>query len=117
MRQGSLRSGDIVWADFDPSIGHEFQKKRPAVVIEADNLLLQSSLATIIPITSNMGSSVIADDVVLMRDDQNKLYVDSVIKVQYITSFDYGRFDKKIGRINADTVSQIKSYLKKHFDL
>lgn len=117
MTQGSLRSGDIVLADFDPSVGNEFQKKRPAVVIEADALLPQSSLATIMPITSNMGSSVIADDIVITRDAQNNLYADSVVKVQYITSFDYSRFDKKIGRINVSAVSQIKAYLKKHFDI
>lgn len=118
IQRGALRFSDIVLTNFDPSIGHEFQGKRPAVVIETDAQLSQSTLATIMPITSNMGGGVGADDdIPLFPDAQNNLFSDSVIKVQYITSVDYDRFCKKIGRVDANTLAQIKLYLKKHFDI
>jgi len=116
MQKGDLEFGDVVWVEFDPSIGHEFQDKRPAIVIQSDEQLKRSNLVTIIPLTSNTGNTI-SDDIVVVMDSDNNLRTDSVAKVYCITSFDYSRFDKKIGKINADVSAAIKLYLKKHFDL
>ena len=44
--------GDIVQVSFDPSIGHEQRKTRPAVVVSADDFNLRSSMTMVVPITS-----------------------------------------------------------------
>lgn len=116
MRKGDLEFGDIVWVEFDPSVGHEFQDKRPAIVIQSNEQLKRSNLVTIVPLTSNKGNAT-PDDIEVVVDSENHLRTDSVAKVYCITSFDYSRFDKKIGKINTDVLIVIKSYLKKHFDL
>ena len=116
MRKGDLKFGDIVWTGFDPSVGHEFQDKRPAVVIQSDAQLQASNLVTVIPLTSKIGNRM-PDDIMITPDAQNNLRSDSIAKVYSISSFDYQRFDKKIGEIDTTTVSAIKDYLKKHFDL
>lgn len=116
MQKGDLEFGDIVWTEFDPSVGHEFQNKRPAIVIQSNEQLQASNLVTVIPLTSNTGNCT-ADDIIIPADFQNNLKVDSIAKVYCVTSFDYHRFDKKIGVVNASTTSLIKEYLKKHFGL
>ncbi|MDP3934919.1 MAG: type II toxin-antitoxin system PemK/MazF family toxin [Candidatus Giovannonibacteria bacterium] len=116
IRKGDLEFGDIVLVSCDPSIGHEFKGKRPVVVIQSDEQLKRSNLVTIVPLTSNTGNTI-SDDIVVVTDSDNNLRTDSVAKVYHITSFDYSRFDKKIGKINANVSDAIKSYLKKHFDL
>lgn len=48
-----FNQGDIVYVDFDPTLGHEPQKRRPALVISDgyfNNVL--SSLTVVCPITS-----------------------------------------------------------------
>ena len=48
-----FNQGDIVYVDFDPTLGHEPQKRRPALVVSDDyfnNVL--SSLTVVCPITS-----------------------------------------------------------------
>jgi len=115
MRKGDLEFGDVVWVDFYPSVGHEFQNKRPAVVVQSNEQLKKSNLVTIVPLTSNTGNTT-PDDIMITKDFDNNLSSDSIAKVYCITSFDYFRFDKKIGKINADISIAIKSYLKKHFD-
>ena len=39
--------GDIFLVDFDPSTGHEFQKMRPAIVIESDEQIKKSNLMSV----------------------------------------------------------------------
>ena len=116
IQKGDLEFGDVVWAEFDPSVGHEFQNKRPAVVIQANEQLQKSNLVTVIPLTSN-NQNITQDDILVCADTINNLRNDSVAKVYCITSFDYSRFSKKIGKISGDIEDSIKTYLGKHFDL
>ena len=50
-----LEQGDLIELDFDPTLGHEPRKMRPAVVLSVgffNNVL--SSLVVVCPITSNV---------------------------------------------------------------
>ena len=116
IQKGDLRFGDIVWTKFDPSVGHEYQDKRPAIVIQSNEQLNKSNLVTVIPLTSQSGN-LAGDDILIPANQENKLRIDSVAKVYCITSFDYRRFSKIIGKINVKSVSAIKYYLKKHFGI
>jgi len=112
----NFKQGDLCLFNFDPSIGHEYQGKRPAVVIQSDQQIKKSSLITVMPLTSNT-ERFIGDDIIIKRDDKNRLYSDSVIRVYNIISFDYQRFINKIGDIDDNSLDKIKKYLKKHFNL
>jgi mRNA interferase MazF len=46
--------GDIVWLDFDPQLGHEQAKRRPAIVLSADRYNRLTGLAIFCPITSKI---------------------------------------------------------------
>ena len=116
IQKGDLEFGDIVWTEFDPSVGHEYQDKRPAIIVQSNEQLKRSNLATIIPLTSR-SNNIISDDISISADVENKLRTNSTAKVYCITSFDYSRFVKKIGRVGNEEILQIKNYLRKHFDL
>ena len=116
IQKKSLKFGDIVWVDFDPSIGHEYKFKRPAIIIQSKKQLQKTNLITIIPLTSNINNCM-EDDILVLVDDNNNLRRDSVVKVSCITSFDYSRFNKVIGKISDEVIIKIKTYLKKHFDI
>ena len=108
--------GEVYLVDFEPSTGHEYQKQRPAVVIQSNEQLKRSSLVTIMPLTSQTGKKL-TEDILVKKDHANRLFIDSVIKVHCITSFDKTRFLKRLGVIDAQTLGQIKEYLRGHFDL
>jgi mRNA interferase MazF len=114
--KGELRSGDIVWTNFDPSVGHEYQDKRPAIVIQSDNQLQKTNVVTVAPLTSVMKNKL-TDDLLIIANSTNGLKTDSIVKVYCLTSIDYSRFIKKIGVADNEILEQIKQYLKKHFDL
>jgi mRNA-degrading endonuclease toxin of MazEF toxin-antitoxin module len=116
MTKGEISFGDVVWVEFDPSVGHEYQNKRPAIVVQSDEQLKKTNLVTIIPLTSQKGNCM-PDDILVEACKENNLMSDSLAKVYCITSFDYARFEKVIGKVNKAVEIKIKNYLKKHFDI
>lgn len=48
----ALEQGDIIEVDFNPSIGHEPAKRRPAVVVSVFGFNTRSSLISVVPITT-----------------------------------------------------------------
>ena len=43
--------GDIIWIDFDPSVGREIKKRRPAVVLSSYHYTAMTNLVLVSPIT------------------------------------------------------------------
>jgi mRNA interferase MazF len=116
LKKGEVKSGDIIWTQFNPSVGHEFQDKRPALVIQSNRQLAKSNLATVMPITASV-SKKRDDDIIIEPNIKNNLRCASVIKVYDIISCDYQRFFGKIGVIEEGVMDKIKEYLKRHFGI
>lgn len=111
-----MKQGEIWLMEFLNSVGHEFKGVRPALIIESDFQISKSSVFTILPLTSNMNNQL-RDDILVVKDSQNKLFCDSILKVYRIQSFDSARFNKRIGIVKKDILKQVKDYLRSHFDL
>jgi mRNA-degrading endonuclease toxin of MazEF toxin-antitoxin module len=116
MTKGEISFGDIVWVEFDPSVGHEYQSKRSAIVVQSDEQLKKTDLVTIIPLTSQKDNRM-PDDILVEACKENNLMSDSLAKVYCITSFDYARFEKVIGKIDEEVKTKIKNYLRRHFNI
>jgi len=111
-----MKQGEIWLVKFLNSVGHEYKKERPALIIETDYQIKKSSVFTIIPLTSNSNNKI-RDDILVIKDSQNRLYCNSVLKVHHIQSFDKSRFIKRIGVVKKEIIEQVKNYLKIHFGL
>ncbi len=57
-RTFNFKFGDIYWVDFSPSIGHEFQSKRPAIIIQSETQSKKSNLVTTMPLTANTNNRI-----------------------------------------------------------
>ena len=108
--------GDIYYVSFDPSIGHEYQGKRPGMVIHEEAASKMSSLVTVVPLTSQL-DQLQPSDILIQMDTLNRLDADSVIKVRNIQSFDKQRFYFKIGRAGSPTIRSVRGHLRRHFGL
>lgn len=51
---GSIKRGDIFLVNFDPTIGAEVRKIRPAVVVSNDINNLHSPIISIAPVSSSV---------------------------------------------------------------
>ncbi len=101
-----FQRGQLWLVNFDPSVGHEYQKIRPALVIQQNRYIPLSNLLTVIPLSSQTTKSV-AIDLLIPKDAQNRLMKDSLVKTYQISSFDKSRFIKYIGHLNPTQMNQV----------
>ncbi|MBC8180649.1 type II toxin-antitoxin system PemK/MazF family toxin [candidate division KSB1 bacterium] len=101
-----FQRGQIWLVNFDPSFGHEYKKLRPALIIQQQKYITSSNLLTIIPISSKIENPTVLD-IILIKDNQNRLMKDSLIKTKQISSFDKRRFIKLIGTIKDEILDNV----------
>lgn len=101
-----MKNGEIWLVDFDPSFGHEYQKVRPALLIESDLYIPLGNLITVLPISSQIQKSGILD-VTIPKNATNRLMSDSLIKTRQISSFDSRRFIKRIGSCQTVVLEEV----------
>ena len=92
--------------DFDPSIGHEYQKVRPALILENSSYVSLGSLITVVPISSQIQKASLLD-VLIPKNNTNRLVNDSILKTRQISSFDKRRFIKRIGTCQVDVLESV----------
>ena len=112
----NVKQGDLYLINFNPSVGHEYQGKRPALIIQSNIQIKKSNLITVMPLTSNL-ENCLSDDIVVEKNNANRLISDSAIKVYNIISFDYNRIVNRIGLIDSIVLVKVKKYLEKHFNI
>lgn len=110
-----MKQGDIYLVNFSPSVGHEYKKMRPAVIVQYA-FLDSPSLVTVMPLTSKIEKCQVPD-ILIVKDRKNRLFVDSVVRVRHITTFDTQRLVKKIGAVESPVLRKIRGYMRVHFGL
>ena len=112
----NIRQGDIWLIDFDPSVGSEIKKQRPAIVIN-DDRLGRFGLRIAVPITE--WKDFFSDYPWIIRIEssvENGLKKTSGIECFQIKSFSEKRFVKKLGYIPKALVEKIHQTVLKTFD-
>ncbi|MBT5016286.1 type II toxin-antitoxin system PemK/MazF family toxin [Candidatus Peregrinibacteria bacterium] len=112
----TFQLGEIYWVNFEPSIGREYKKVRPALVLQDEKISKKSPYVTVVPISGQI-EKWRPPDVFIAKDHKNKLFENSIVKIQQISSFDKSRILGKIGEANSPTLRQVRGYLRRHFKL
>jgi mRNA interferase MazF len=68
----------VWWVEFDPAIGSEIQKTRPAVIVSNDMANKLLARVVVIPLTSNVSRVYPGEAVVTMDGNKNKAIVAAV---------------------------------------
>jgi mRNA interferase MazF len=112
---GSIKRGEIYLVNFDPSVGAEIRKTRPALVVSNDILNAHSPIVSISPITSNV-TRVYSFEVEIPAKTGG-LASRSKIMVHQTRAVDKTRLGKKLGRLPDFILSQVDRALKLHYSL
>jgi mRNA interferase MazF len=114
---GDYRLGSIWLVSFDPSIGTEIRKTRPALIVSGTSFN-QRSKVTVIPITSaNPSDRLLPVVVPLMPSRMNGLSTNSFVVCVDPMTFDKRRLIQYLGQVEAYQLQEIQQILLRYLEL
>jgi mRNA interferase MazF len=96
------RRGEIYLVNFDPTIGAEIRKTRPAIVLQNDIANRHSPITIVAAITSQFEDLYPTE--VLIKAPEGGVSVDSVALLNQIRSIDKHRLAKRLGIVKPETM-------------
>ncbi|TVP62242.1 MAG: type II toxin-antitoxin system PemK/MazF family toxin [Nodularia sp. (in: Bacteria)] len=111
--------GSIWIVTFDPAVGIEIQKTRPALIVSGTLFNNQRSKVTVLPFTSaKLNNPRISPAVVAVPSSaQNGLSVDSLLICVEPMTFDKIRLTQQLGELEAELLEQTQNILRRYLSL
>lgn len=102
----SPRRGEVYLVNFDPTIGSEIKKTRPAVVVQNDVSNRHSAVTIVAAISSADGSTPYPNEV-FVKKGEGGLDNDSFVLLNQVRTIDRSRLIKKLGALKQGTVTSV----------
>ena len=99
------KRGEIYLVSFDPALGAEIQKTRPALILQNDIGNRHSPVTIVGAITSNVQRQ--GPTSVLVKAPEGGLDVDSIVLLNQIRTVDKRRLVKRLGVLRGTTLKQV----------
>jgi mRNA interferase MazF len=97
-----MNRGEVWWVNFEPSIGGEIRKKRPAVIVSNNASNKHLNRIQVIPLTSNVDRLYPSEAFVTLNGTLNKAMADQ------LTTVSKERLVNQIGSLSRDDMSQVE---------
>jgi mRNA interferase MazF len=107
-----MTRGDIYLVDFEPSVGAEIKKKRPALIVSCNEANKHLRTVMVIPFSSRT-QRVYPFEVFAKKEDSG-LEVDSKLKIPQMRAVDKTRLKKYVGTLNDDIIEEVEKGIKLH---
>ena len=107
-----MNRGDVCLVDFEPSVGAEIRKKRPAMIISCNEANKHLRTVMVIPFSSK--TEKVYPFEVLVSKEKSGLNIDSKVKIPQMRAVDKARMSKYIGTLNDELLSDIEKAIKLH---
>jgi mRNA interferase MazF len=101
-----MKRGEVWWVNFEPSIGGEIKKTRPAVIISNDSSNLHMNRVQVIPTTSKTSKLFPCEAFVIIKGQRSKAMADQIMTVSK------GCLSEKIDMLSHETMLDINRILK-----
>jgi mRNA interferase MazF len=95
------RRGEVWWVAFEPSIGGEIRKTRPALVVSNDIANRMLNRVQVVPVTSNLSRLYPSEAYVTVAGERSKAMADQLATVAK------ARLRQRIGRVSADEIEAV----------
>jgi len=82
-----MKRGEVWWVNFDPSIGGEIRKKRPAVIISNDAANKFLNRIQVVPLTSKTDRIYPSEALVSFEGKESKAMADQMATVRKMRGF------------------------------
>ena len=101
-----MKRGEVWWVDFEPAIGSEVRKTRPAVIVGNDASNGAMSRVQVVPVTSNTTKLYVFESRIEVKGAQGKAMADQIMTA------DKQRLKRRIGRVSPSEMLGIERAIK-----
>lgn len=105
------KRGDVWWINFDPSVGQEVKKKRPAVIVSNNTSNKYLKRYQVVPLSTQVGKIYLSETLISLQGQSSKAMADQLTTVSEL------RFLNRIGSVTKDELKRIEEIIKLQLDL
>ena len=106
-----MKRGEVWWVEFDPAVGSEIRKTRPAVIVSNNAANRHLARVVVIPLTSNTGRRYPGEALVTVGGQSSKAMADQIMAA------DKARLKKQLGELSAADLLALEDAVRVHLSL
>ncbi len=106
-----IKRGDVWWVSFDPSLGGEIRKTRPAIVLSNNAANIALNRVVVVPLTSQTTKIYPGEALITLEGKQSKAMADQIITASK------QRLRSRIGSLSASDVRAVEDAILLHIGI